>query len=238
MPRIIDLANVQSFTAINLLVDQGAIAGPKLVDNCALITLVFSLGSGKLGHVVLGGRYTPPFAGTQSQANAILAALTGSAAWTTLATFLSPQTSFQQVLIRDINTAEQPVIQGTVTAHVGTSTGTDMPNETALVISLGTGRAGPRYRGRMYIPGWGTNALGTGNLVASAAVTALGSWAGGVQGALAASGYTWCLALPARNAYTSSKTGRVFPARPKETPAITLTKVDNHWDSQRRRGLK
>jgi hypothetical protein len=236
--RIVALDQVQQFMAINLLMDQGLIAGPKLVDNCAEITLVWSLGSGKVGHIVLGGRYIAPFAGTAAQANAILAALTSGATWTTLAGFLSPQTSLHQVLIRNIHLADQPVISGAVTEHPGTSAGTDMPNEVALVIGLRTGLSGPRYRGRMYVPGWATNALGTTNLVAAGAVTALNAWAGGIQAALSASGYTWCLALPARNAYTSAVTGRVFPARPKETPAITQTVVDNHWDSQRRRGLK
>lgn len=238
MPRIIALDNLQQFAAVNLLLDQGLVAGPKLVDNCALISFIFSVGSGKQAHVVLGGRYVPPFAGTQAQANAILSTLTSGANWTTLATFLSPQTSFHQVSIRNINTADQPTILSTVTEHVGTSTGTDMPSEIAVVASLKTGLTGPRYRGRMYFPGWATTALGAGNLVASAAVTALTSWASNIQGALSAQGYTWCLALPARNAYTSVKTGRQFPARPKETPSIVTFVVDNHWDSQRRRGLK
>src|SRR5215471_4977412 len=171
--RLVALENVQQFAAINLLADQGLIAGPKIVTNCAEISLLFTLGSGKVGHIVLGGRYTPPFAGTAAQANAILAALTGSAAWTTLAAHISPQTSLHQVTIRNIHIAEQPVIPSAITEHVGTSTGIDMPNEVALVISLGTGLSGPRYRGRMYVPGWATTALGTNNLVAAAAVTAL-----------------------------------------------------------------
>src|SRR5215467_1342953 len=163
--RLVALDSVQQFAAINLLLDPGLTPGPKIVTNCAQVSLVFSLGSGKVGHIVLGGRYTPPFAGTQAQANAILSALTGSAAWTTLAGFLSPQTSLHQVLIRNISIADQPIIQSVVTEHPGTSAGTDMPNEVAVVISLGTGLTGPRYRGRMYFLGWATNALGTSNLI-------------------------------------------------------------------------
>jgi hypothetical protein len=236
--RLVPLSNFEQFAAINPLVDQGLIAGPKLVDNCAEITLFFSLGDGKTGHIILGGRYIPPFSGTQVEANAILSSLTGTAAWTALAQHLSPQTSLHQVGIRDINTKENPTILSTVTEHVGTSTGVDMPNEVALVITLSTGKAGPRYRGRMYMPGWATTALGANNLVNAAAVTALQNWAGTIQSSLNGSGFTWCLALPARNGYTSATTGRVFDPRPKETPSIIQTTVNNHWDSQRRRGLR
>lgn len=238
MVRIIALDSLQQFAAVNLLADLGLIAGQKIVTNCATVTLRFNLASGKVGHVVLGGRYTPPFAVTVAQTQAVFAALSTGGAWTTLATFLSPQTTFAGVDIRNIHLKDQPIISSTGAAVPGTSTGTDMPNEIALAISLKTGLTGPRYRGRAYIPGWATNSLGTTNLVAAGAVNALGSWAGTIQAALAQASLVWCLALPARNAYTSPKTGTHFDARPAETPSITQTVVNNHWDTQRRRGLK
>lgn len=238
MARIIALDNLQQFAAVNLLADLGLVTGQKLVDNCATITLRFTLGSGKTGHIVLGGRYIPPFAGTQTQANAIHTALSTGALWTALALHLSTGTQFRGVDIRNIHVKDQPIISSNTAGVPGTSSGTELPNEIALAISLKTGQTGPRYRGRAYFPGWATTALGTGNTVAGPAVTALTNWAGQIAGALGNQGYTWCLALPARNAYTSPKTGTHFDARPKETPTIILTVVDNHWDSQRRRGLK
>lgn len=238
MPLVIPLDRLQQFAAVNVLVDQGLIQGPKLVDNCAQITLRFSLESGKVGHVVLGGRYIPPFAGTVTQANAIHTALSTGAAWTAVAAFMPTSTIFTGVDIRNIHLPDQAIISSTSTAAPGTSASAALPSEVAAAFTLRTGLTGPRYRGRAYIPGFATNALGAGNLVAAAAVTALNNWQGTFAAALSAQGYTWCLALPARNAYTSIKTGRVFPARPKETPSITAAPMNNHWDSQRRRGLK
>jgi hypothetical protein len=90
----------------------------------------------------------------------------------------------------------------------------------------------------MFVPGWATNALGTGNTINPAAVTALGNWGSIIAGALSASGYIWCVGHVARQAYTGS-TGTSHPARPAGSVPITTVAVrDNHWDSQRRRGLK
>jgi hypothetical protein len=91
----------------------------------------------------------------------------------------------------------------------------------------------------MYLPAFATNALATGNTIAPAVITAVDAWLLTINPAFTAQGYTLCLALPARNDYTSPITGRHFDARPKETPSITSISVhDNHWDSQRRRGLR
>lgn len=238
MPQLVPLAAYEQLAAINPLLDLGLIAGPKLVDNCAEIVLYWQLGDGKTAHNVLGGRYIPPFSATQVEANAILSSLTGTGAWTTMAASIATSVSLHQVGIRDINTPENPVILSAVVEHPGTSTGTELPNEVSAVISLATGKSGPRYRGRMYVPGLATSALGAGNLIAAQTVLDIAAWAGTIASSLNGSGFTWCLALPARNAYTSPKTGRQFPARPKETPTINQTLVDNHWDSQRRRGLR
>lgn len=238
MARLMRLDSFQQFAAIKPSDDLGLIQGPKLVDNCATITLKFSLASGKTGHVVLGGRYTPPFAASQTTANAIHTGLSTGAQWTALAAFLSTATSFTGVDIRNIHIKDQPIISSNTTAAPGTSAGTDMPNELAQVISLVTGLTGPRYRGRAYIPGWATNALGTGNVAASAAITALNNWGSSIRTVFAASQFTWVLALPARNAYDSPLTGTHFDARPKESPAVTANGVNGTWDTQRRRGKK
>lgn len=237
--RVINLANLEQFTAINLLLDAGAVGGPYVVPNCARIQLLFDLESGKTGHIVLVGRYTPPFAGSVTQANSLLAAFTAGASWTTLASFLASSTGLNRVSVQDVNTADQQIFVSAPTSHAGTSASPAVPNEVALVITKRTGLLGPANRGRMYFPGWATNALGSGNVAAAAAVTALSSWAtNNVGSALSGSGYTHVVGQPARQQYTGS-TGTIHPQRPAGSQAITALEVrDNHWDSQRRRGLK
>jgi hypothetical protein len=238
MPRLVNLANFTQFAAVNLSEDLGLIPGPKIVSQCAQITLRFSLESGKVGHVVLGGRYVGAFSSTVATATAIHTGLSTGGAWTALAAFLAASTQFIGVDIRNIAVKDQAILSSSSVASPGTSASPALPNEVALALTLRTASTGPRYRGRAFIPGWATNALGAGNIAAAAAVTALNNWQGTVGGVFGTSGFTWVLALPARNAYTSPMTGRAFDARPQESPAIISASPNNHWDSQRRRGLK
>jgi len=235
---LVNLSNLQQVAAVNISSDPGNPGGPKLAPNCAQITLVWTQESGKLAHNVLGGRYAGAFAGTQAQANGILTALTTGAQWTALAAFLAGQSSLTQVTIRNIAVKDQALIVSNAAGQAGTSVSPSLPNETAAVITLRTALAGRANRGRMYVPGWATNGLGAGNVIAAAAVTALNNWAGTIQAALAAQGYTWVIVQPARVAYTGS-TGTAHPERDATSTAVSSVSVkDNHWDSQRRRGLK
>lgn len=236
--RLVNLANLQQFTAVNLLSDPGSTGGPYVVPSCARISILFGEESAKTAHVILVGRYSGAFHGSVAEANAIMTALTTGGAWTALAAFLPTSTFVQGVTIQDVNTASQPIISSTNTGVPGTSASPALPNEVAAVITKRTALIGPQNRGRMYIPGFATNALGTGNVIAAAAVTALQNWANTVGGALSGSGYAHVIGQPARVAYTGS-TGTFHPARAATSTVVTSLVVrDNHWDSQRRRGLK
>lgn len=238
MPRIVSLENLQQFAAVQLTSDPGYIGGPEVIPGVARIYLRWVLGDGKQGLNVLHGRYTGPFHGSPTEANAILTSLSSGAQWTALAAHLAPTMALNQVWIQDVNTAGQPIIVSTSPGANGTSTGTELPDETAVVITLRTGGIGRENRGRMYVPGWATTALATGNVVAAAAVTALTNWGSIISGVLTAQGYQWGVGHRARAAYTGV-TGTQHPARPAGlVPIQTIVVRDNHWDSQRRRGLR
>lgn len=236
--RIVNLANFNQFTAINLLSDGGAIGGPVIIPSCAQIVIRFGLESGKTGHCVLYGRYSGTFAGSVTQANAILAALTTGSTWTAMAAFMATSTSVAGVDIRDVNTPNNAIVSSNAASVPGTSASPALPNESAIALTFGTGFAGPQFRGRMYVPGFATNGLGAGNVIAAALVTAMQNWGSTVRSAINANGYTHVIGQKARKSYTGS-TGTVHPARAANSVTITNVFIkDNHWDSQRRRGLK
>lgn|SRR5262245_16619864 len=236
--RVVNLANFEQFTAINVLMDPGVIPGPVVISQCAQITMNFILTNGKTGNVVLHGRYAGGFAGTSAQCQAILSALNTGAAWTAMAAFMPTTVFLGGVTIRDLNQANQPLIASSGGAQAGTSASTALPDEVAAVVTKRTSRTGRAFRGRAYVPGWASNAVATGAVIAPAVVTALGNWANTWAGALSAQGYTHVLGLPARAAYTGS-TGAAHPARAATTQDVTSVVVrDNHWDTQRRRGLR
>jgi len=193
----------------------------------------------KQSHNVLYGLYGGGFTPTSAIADALTSGLTTGGAWTTLATFFPTTTSFLGVTLRDVNVANQPLVPNTVAGPAGSSASPALPNEVALAVTLRTAKSGRQFRGRAYIPGFATNALGAGNVAAAAAVTAVNAWAQTWRTVFSGQGLTLVLGLKARAGYTSPITGRVFPARAAtHEPVTVLTVKDNHWDSQRRRGLK
>jgi hypothetical protein len=238
MARLVNLANFQQFASINLTADPGYDPGHRTIPFCAEIRLIWNLEDGKAAYNVLHASYTGPFQGSQTQASNILAGLTGSGTWTALAAFLAPTTNLPNVDIRDLNVVDTARIPGIAVSHPGTSAGTSLPNEVAAVITLRTANVGPANRGRIFIPGWATTALGSGNVIAAAAVTALGNWGSIIAGVLSTSGYTLGVGHFSRLAYVGSS-GTPHPARAAGVvPVLTASVRDNHWDSQRRRGLR
>jgi hypothetical protein len=231
---------VQQFAAINVLTDPGYLPGPKVIPNTAQVVLNWNLTDAKVAHNVLYAQYTGTPAFTAAVAQAIFAAITTGAQWTAFAGFLATTTSLRSVSILDIRSTTGVLFTSTGTAAPGTAAGAALPDEVALAVRLSTAERGPSGRGRYYVPGWAINAIGTSGTVAAAAVTALQSWAQiAVSGALSSNIGAQVLGLPARAAYTSPITGRQFPARSARNVALTaITVPDNHWDSQRRRGLK
>lgn len=239
MARLIRLANVEQFLAINLTADPGYDRGNRIIENCAEIRLVWLQEDGVIAHNVLHGRYTGAFAGSQAQANGILSGLGTGAQWTALAAFLPTNTALGFVQLRDLGAADQPYISSNGASRPGTSASPALPNEVSACLTLRTAFTGPAHRGRIFVPGFATNALGTGNVIAAAAVTALQNWGSIIAGVLSANGgYLFSVAHFSRIEYTGSN-GTHHDARPAGTvPVQTVEMRDNHWDTQRRRGLK
>jgi len=236
--RVINLDSLQQFTAINLLSDPGHIGGPVVVPNAVKVMLVWTLGDGKSARNVLGGVVGSFTSASNTVAEAIRAAIAGNPAFGPLMAMLAPTVAFAAVELQDIRTPGNPVFRSTGAASPGTSSGTELPNEVALVLTLRTAKVGQQWRGRLYQPGWGTTALATGNVASPAAVTALQNFAGAIGAGMSGSGLSWGLIQPARQAYTGI-TGVSHPARQAHIEPVTSTAVrDNHWDSQRRRGLR
>ena len=236
--RVVDLANFQQFTAINVLSDPGAIGGPKVIPNCVEVVLNWLLADLKTAHNVLHGSVTGSFTPTATIAQAIFAGLSTGAPWTGFAGALSTSTKFTGVTLRDLRTANGPLISSTGALVPGTDAGIALPNEVAICATLRTNFAGRANRGRLYLGGISTVQVQADNTFPTAVQTAINTWLNNVAAVLSAQGITWAIAQPARNGYTGS-TGTIHPARAAGLVPVTSQLVrDNHWDSQRRRGLK
>jgi len=237
--RLVNLANLQQFAAINLTADPGAVGGPVVIPGAAKFILNWRLPDGKLGRNIIGMSVASGFDPTPALAEQGRAAIVSGANWAALAAFLAAGAHLESVALQDIRAPGLGEVFSTGASTPGTSSGTALPSEVAAVVTTRTARTGPGHRGRFYVPGWASNAVGAGDVIAAAAVTALGDWANAnVVGAILAVGGAIALLLPARVSYTGS-TGTVHPARAAGFELINALEVhDNHWDSQRRRGLR
>jgi hypothetical protein len=236
--RVVPLERLQQFAAVNLLLDPGAIPGPVVIPSCAQITLVWQQQDGKLAHNVLYGRYTGTFAGTVAMCDAILTGLTTGTAWLALTDLLATETVLSAVHMRDVNFANQPILESTGPGAAGAGAANAMPNEMAVCVTLRTAQSGQQFRGRMYLPGFTEANNVPGNVMGAGTIQSVNAWVGTIAGILSAQGFIWVIGQKARQAYTGI-TGRDHPARPANSVPITAAVVrDNHWDTQRRRGLK
>jgi hypothetical protein len=236
--RLVNLSNLPQFTAVNLTADPGYDRGNRVIPACAQIRLSWFQEDGVIANNVLHASYVGLFAGTITQANAILTGLGTGPQWTALATFLATSTVLVQCTIRDLAVEHAPEISSNISGFPGTSPSSAMPNEVAAVLTLRTQFTGPQFRGRVFVPGWATNALGTGNVIAAGAMTDLNAWGSIIAGVLAAQGYTFGIGHFHRLEYTSAS-GTHHDERPAGVEPIANVVVrDNHWDTIRRRGLK
>ena len=232
------LENFQQFQAINVLSDPGHIPGPIQIPQAMHVVLVWELDDGKTAHNILSARYPGVYPGTVAMANTLLAAFGAALTSSTLEIFLNPATNLHLVMLRDLGVLNAAFVESASTAHRGTAAGIALPDENAVTVTLRTARAGPGHRGRFYIPGLNSAAVGGSNTIDPGCVTAASAFGEAVRSAINAQGIFQVLALPHRIGYTGS-TGRVHPERLATTEDVTLAECrDNHWDTQRRRGLR
>lgn len=216
--------------------DPGRIPGPQIIPNTVEVVLNWELPNGKVVHNVLHGRVAGGFSATAGVAEAIRAAITSGGDWTGYAAQLNDGVSLLGVSLRDLRAANMPLVDSTGVAAAGTATGDALPSEVALVVTLRTAFAGRGFRGRVYLPGFDTASLDPDGTATAGAISAARTFVQHVQSALTASGITLGIAQPARQAYTSPRTGAAIPARSATIVDVTNIVTRNDvFDSQRRR---
>jgi len=237
--RYVVLPGQTEATAINLLSDPGHIPGQVIIPNAVRFMPVWQLTNGKQGRNVLTMQVPAGFQATAAIASQMKTQLHNGTPWSGLAAFMPTTGGLLRVDLLDIRPPGGAIVVSSDSTLVpGTSASPAIPDESAAVLTIRTAVRGPAGRGRLYIPNFATNALQTGGVIADATVAALTQFTVNILTAITGAGGTWVLANPARAAYTGS-TGTQHPARVAGlVPVVAVVVRDNHWDSQRRRGLR
>jgi hypothetical protein len=215
--------------------DDGRIAGPTIIPNCVQVRLLWSLPGGRVAVNVMHGSVAGGFTPTSTIAEAVFAALKGAAGWTAWKARVNSGISLTGVDLRDMRTANQPLVASTGAASAGTGAGTALPPGDAFCVTLRTAGAGRGFRGRVYLPGLDTSALAAGGVAAAGTVTDAAAFVTAVQTALTGQSITLAIAQPARKQYTG-KTGADHPARVAAVqPVTSIVARNNVIDHQRKR---
>lgn len=217
--------------------DAGRIPGAAAVANVLEIRILFNLPNQKQASITFHGYNATMPAVNVALANTLFSSL--SSTWSTnLASYMAagpPATQFAAVYIRDMTNAGYPVFQSSSSAVNGTSASPAMPVNVALVLTENLNVRGRGAKGRVYIPGWATNADAGGGVAVGAVQTAVTAFGTGVFNAITAAGFTPAVAKVARAAYTG------YTGTPHLQRAATYAQVisyicrDAIWDTQRRR---
>lgn len=237
---LVSLQNLPQLTAVQLIQDPGHDPHKHVIPTGVKVRIVWGLPDGKQGCNVLGMQVGGSFVATAAIAESMRAFLTTGGLWTAYAAFLHPSASLLRVELQDLRQLDQPLIPSTGAAVAGTGTGTALPSEVALCGTLRTSKIGRGNRGRVYLCGFVASAVAAGDLVSAGLMTAAGGsgFLGLINGAMTTAGGQWALIQPHRLEYTSAN-GTPHDERPAGMlPITTYLLRDNHWDTQRRRGLK
>lgn len=216
--------------------DGGRVGGPLVIANCVEVDLVWNIVPTKQVKNVLHARSTGAPTITAAMAQAIYAAIIASAQWTAYKPYVNAGCQLARVDMRDLNTANKPLVSSTGGATSGTGAGLALPPAVAAVISLKTASAGRGFRGRIYLPGLDSTTMNTTTGVFLAAFqTAAQNLITEVETAMTAQGLTHALAQRHRQAYTG-RTGTSIADRAANVVDVTSFLMETLVPkSQRRR---
>jgi len=214
------------------------VKGPVVIPNCAECQLVWSQGGLTLKNV-FHGNLTAVGPVSPTMAESIFSAIKANAATTTWFAHIAPGCVLSAVHVKDLRAANNPTILSTGVGMPGTSAGTVMPQDAALVVSLRTQFSGKGFFGRVYLPGiTSDNLADSRHFVSTPAFSnaALG-FANAVNSAMTAQGIPWVLAHRALQANTDpdAPPSQQQPRAAGVVPITGAVLTDLRVDSQRKR---
>jgi hypothetical protein len=200
------------------------------VDNGLQITLTWVPLTGFRANNVLHAEIPPGLAVTPALADAITGALNSLYTSSGLQAQQPVTTSSPFAVLRDLRTANLPLVSGSTSGLAGTGTGDPLPLRLACCMTFRTNKAGKSFRGRAYLPGFGEAANSPTGQIQSATKTALDSYATGFIAAVNQQGLQ--LSILKRPLFDANGAITTPGVLTHVTQAIVRNTL---WDSQRRR---
>lgn len=200
-----------------------------IVPGAAQMRLIWSLSGALYALNVIGVVNAGGIAITQTLTNTVGAAVKAAFTSSSMNTVLSTVVSLVNVGLRDIRSANQAEFLDVGAAVAGTLAGDFLPPQTALVITLRTAQAGPRFRGRIYFCGYGETQNGPlGTAIGCTTISI--NFAAAIKAALVSSSLDMGVIHRPTSAPLPISAGFI-------TPVTAVVARDSVWDTQRRRAV-
>jgi hypothetical protein len=218
-------------------VDGGRIPGPAAIPNGIEIRCIFRHVNAKIVSFTLHAQNDGTYITSVAAANALHQSI--GAAWTAHLGYAIVNTvQFNSVVLRDMTFPELPEFTSSDPPILGTSVVTPLPDDVALVLTENGNARGRGSKGRIYVMGFAADQDQGGGVANDNLVVAMNAFGTQLMTALGVGGLSPAIAKPHRQEYIGL-TGALHAERPAAlTPVGSYTCRDNHWDTQRRRGLR
>ena len=214
----------------------GYVPGPLVIPQTCEVKLHWRLANFKQASNVFHAIIPDGFALDETVPTGIMDEITASAGWADLNPFLSTETSLQSVEAKDLRAANLGGYISTSATITGTSAADSLPEGVALVVGLRTAQSGRSFRGRVYIPGFSTDALAADGRAAATVAGSAAEFVQAVKDAMSVVGLEMCIAHRGHAEYVSPSTGQTVPAEGAGSVVVTQVRnTDGIFDSQRRR---
>lgn len=207
-----------------------------VIPQGVLVRLIWTRGGSDYAVNVLGALNPGPVTVNQALANTVGTAIKARLTSTGHVGDLASTIALSKVTLRDVSIPNQGEFPDSGGPVVGTDATTgELPPQVALVITLRTALAGPRFRGRIYLPGFSEATSLAGACVSGNAENAR-LFVAGISTDLSTSGLT--LAVFSRPVDADPTATPPIAGRAGLGTAVTSIVTRNLvWDTQRRRAI-
>lgn len=208
--------------------------GPIVIPNAVQVELQWAQGT-RTYHNDLHGQFSSAGAVPGTLAETLFAAFKTAFTSSGLVAQTHTTLGFTGVRVKDLRTPNLPWILSTGATVNGTGTGTALPANVCICVTLPTANAGKGFIGRQYLSGLAPVAQQDYLTHTAAAGTAAAAFFNQVASAMASNSVPMCVGQRQLDAGTSAS-GAALPPRSAACPLVTTAKITkSRLDSMRTR---
>lgn len=207
-----------------------------VLPGCVLIRLIWTRGGEDTAVNVIGAENPGSEPVDQALATALGTAIKASFVSSVQVNNVPTNWALARITIRNIDVEDQAEIPSVGAPQAGANVNHSLPPQVALCVTLRTAKAGPSFRGRVYIPGWSEDTNDVNGFCLAAAAEQARLFVDNIKDDLGANGLTMAVLSRPRDAQPLA-VPPVLAYAGQSTPVTSVDMRNLVWDTQRRRSV-